>query len=65
MNSQISNVMSDLGSSLDPSEQKKDETVYPGQRHPPREAPTKRLVTPQARRAKRKAAKAARKRNRR
>lgn len=59
------NIMVGLGNGPDPAEEKADTTVYPGQRHPPRVAPTKPLLTPHARRARRKAAKAARKRNRR
>lgn len=59
------NVMGAVAGNLDPSMCKApEETVAPGQRHPPRKAPTKKLITPGQRRAKRKAAKASRKRNR-
>lgn len=41
-----------------------EDKVLPGQRQPPRKEPTKRLVSKEDRRAKRKAARAARRRNR-
>lgn len=63
MTNDAGGIMAGLGSGLAP-EDKADETVAKGAKHPPRKAPTKKVVTEEDRKRLRKQARKSRKRNR-